>query len=64
MIVTFALKPDFFHHLQCTGDESRLTDCTIISINRNLCDENEVAGVECDIGMNNIFDLIPLFIAV
>ena len=64
MIVTYALKPDFFHHIQCTGDESRLTDCIIISINRNLCDEKEVAGVECDIGMNNIFDLIHLLKAV
>ena len=59
-----ALKPDFVQHIQCTGDESRLMDCTIIPIYRNLCDENEVAGVECDIGINNIFDLIHLFIAV
>ena len=56
MIVSYVLKPDFFHHIQCTGDESRLTDCTIIPINGNLqlCDENEVAGVVCDIGMNDI----------
>ena len=46
------LKPDFFKHIHCTGDESRLTDCTIIpNINRNLCDENKVAEVVCDIGM-------------
>ena len=52
MNVTYALEPDFFNHIHCTGDESRLTDCTIIpNINRNLCDENKVAEVVCDIGM-------------
>ena len=52
MIVTYVSEPDFLYHIQCTGDESRLTDCTIrYSINRNLCDGNEVAGVVCDIGM-------------
>ena len=58
--VTNALRPEFLNHIHCTGDESRLTDCTIIITNRNLCDENEGAEVECtcEIGMNNIFDLV------
>ena len=51
MNATYALKPDFFNHIHCTGDENRLTDCTIIPNTRNLCDENKVAEVVCDIGM-------------
>ena len=50
--ITYASEPNFLYHIQCTGHESRLTDCTIrYSINRNLCDGNDVAGVVCDIGM-------------
>ena len=64
MNVTLALEPDFFNHIHCTGDESRLTDCTIIpipNINRNLCDKNKVAEVVCDIGMITVIYLLSVY---